>query len=193
MEECLRIKGGKEAFKFKGRELRISRAIEPKRREKKQRRKEERKQERLQKRLAKAQGPGEESDVEKLLPRNFEDAYQSEDSDDDLSRMPIHKIAANTAFGRVKTEVEKCEQSELSLQNTIALAKEKKKKLLKEMMSSGNSLAKETKLQMSTEQKDLYAKGRHETFNKILKAKIAKRRESNLKKINKIKIKTKKI
>ena len=54
MEECLRIKGGKDAFKFKGRELRISRAIEPKRREKKARRKEERKQERLQKRLAKA-------------------------------------------------------------------------------------------------------------------------------------------
>ena len=45
---------------------------------------------------------------------------------------------------------------------------------------------------MSNEEKDLH-KGHHSTFKTMLKAKISKRKESNLKKINKIKIKTKKI
>jgi len=45
---------------------------------------------------------------------------------------------------------------------------------------------------MNEEEKDLF-KGKHDTFKKGLVAKIAKRKADNLKKINKIKIKTKKI
>ena len=45
---------------------------------------------------------------------------------------------------------------------------------------------------MSAEERELY-KGKHDTFKKGLQAKIKKHRETNLKKINKIKIKSKKI
>ena len=45
---------------------------------------------------------------------------------------------------------------------------------------------------MSSEERDLF-KGKHDTFKKGLIEKIEKHKNSNLKKINKIKIKTKKI
>ena len=45
---------------------------------------------------------------------------------------------------------------------------------------------------MDDEEKDLF-KGKHDTFKKGLVQKIAKRKKDNLKKINKIRIKTKKI
>ena len=45
---------------------------------------------------------------------------------------------------------------------------------------------------MDEEEKDLF-KGKHDTFKKGLVQKIAKRKADNLKKINKIRIKTKKI
>lgn len=59
-------------------------------------------------------------------------------------------------------------------------------------MSKGISQEKASKNVMSAEEKDLL-KGKHETFKTGLKAKIAKRKEENLKKLNKIKIKTKRI
>ena len=45
---------------------------------------------------------------------------------------------------------------------------------------------------LSSDEKDLY-KGDHDTFKKGLKAKIAKHKSENLKKINKVRIKGKKI
>ena len=72
------------------------------------------------------------------------------------------------------------------------LARKKKQALLKNMISKGTSLKKETNKLQNSEEKDLY-KGKHDTFKKGLKAKIAKHKQENLKKINKIRIKGKKI
>ena len=71
MQKCIAEKDGS---KFKNRELRVKRAVDPKRREKKQRKKQQAAEERLK---AKAQ------DSDDDLPRNFEDAYSSDDSDDE--------------------------------------------------------------------------------------------------------------
>lgn len=60
------------------------------------------------------------------------------------------------------------------------------------MIKKGTSLKSEMDKQTSAEEKDLY-KGKHETFKKGLIEKIAKHKKSNLKKINSIKIKTKKL
>ena len=60
------------------------------------------------------------------------------------------------------------------------------------MIKKGTSYTKESNDAISAEEKDLY-KGKHDTFKKGLIAKIAKHKKENLKKINKIRIKTKKI
>ena len=60
------------------------------------------------------------------------------------------------------------------------------------MIKQGTSFKKASMDRMDAAEKDLY-KGKHDTFKKGLIAKIAKNKASNLKKINKIKIKTKKI
>jgi len=60
-----------DGAKFKGRELRVKRAIDPKRREKKMRKKQEAAEER------------KERKKEEDLPMNFEDAYSSDDSEDE--------------------------------------------------------------------------------------------------------------
>ena len=71
----------KKDLKFKGRELRIARAVEPKRREKKQLRKEQAYAERRE-RKKQRQADEDQSD-EDVIPRNIGDAYSSEDSDDE--------------------------------------------------------------------------------------------------------------
>jgi len=78
------------------------------------------------------------------------------------------------------------------LTNMHALARRKRQALLANMINKGTSLKKETASMLSAEEKDLY-KGKHDTFKKGLKAKIAKHKADNLKKINKIRIKAKKI
>ncbi len=78
------------------------------------------------------------------------------------------------------------------MSNIAAIARRKKQSLLENMIKKGTSLQKERLTNMSAEEKDLY-KGKHETFKKGLIEKIAKHKKDNLKKINKIKIKTKKI
>ena len=90
------------------------------------------------------------------------------------------------------SKAEKSAQGELDLSNMAAIARRKKQSLLVNMIKKGTSLQKERMTQMSAEEKDLY-KGKHETFKKGLVEKIAKHKKDNLKKINKIKIKTKKI
>jgi len=72
------------------------------------------------------------------------------------------------------------------------LARRQKQKLLENMIAKGTSLRNETRTVLSAEKLELY-RGRHDTFKTGLKAKIEKRKAANLKKINKIKIKTKKI
>ena len=81
----------------------------------------------------------------------------------------------------------------MKLHNLIAFQKRKKQDLLREMIIKGTSLAKTTKqaISNSKEKKDLFKKG--QTFKSQLKARIKKRRESNLKKINKVKVKTVKV
>jgi len=122
--------------------------------------------------------------------------YSSEDSDDEKvkKRKEDRQIRLeNTSFGqRPKSKAERDEKSELSLNNMHLLAKKKKQALLANMINKGTSLKKETAQLLNPEEKDLY-KGKHDTFKKGLKAKIAKHKELNLKKINKIRIKGKKI
>ena len=96
-EEMQKAIKEKDGAKFKGRELRVKRAVDPKRREKKQRKKQEALEERRKKRL-KAQGEAG-SDDEEDLPRNFEDAYSSEDSDDEKPLPKVVKLS-DTNFGK---------------------------------------------------------------------------------------------
>lgn len=60
------------------------------------------------------------------------------------------------------------------------------------MIKKGTSYKKESEDRMDAVEKDMY-KGKHDTFKKGLIAKIAKRKTDNLKKINKVRIKTKKL
>ena len=86
MQHALKQKRG---MKFKGRELRINRATEPKGREKKKNRKEAALKERRERKNEKMKGS---DDDEPLPPRNFE--IDSEDSDDDDEKL------ANSSFGK---------------------------------------------------------------------------------------------
>ena len=79
----------------------------------------------------------------------------------------------------------------MKLENTLAFAKRKKQDMLRNMIMSGNSLARETKavVQNSKDKKDIF-KTKGTTFKSQLKARIEVRRTSNLKKIsNKVRIK----
>ena len=78
-EEMAKALDEKKEMKFKGRPLRIQRAVAPKRREKKQIRKDAK----LAERRAKKDKSKRENAEDPLLPRNFEDAYSSEDSEDE--------------------------------------------------------------------------------------------------------------
>ena len=71
--------------KFKGRELRLKKATDPKKREKKANRKKDALEERRARRRE-AQADSDDSDAE-LLPQKL-DAYSSEDSDDEKVKMP---------------------------------------------------------------------------------------------------------
>ena len=89
MQHALKQKRG---MKFKGRELRINRATEPKGREKKKNRKEAALKERRERRNEKMKQS--DDDDEPLPPRNFGDAFESEDSDDAEEKL------ARSSFGK---------------------------------------------------------------------------------------------
>jgi len=124
----------KKGLTFRGRELRINRAVEPKRREKKIKRKQEAAEERS-KRKAKADDDSDKSgdegkDVDKL--RNFEAAYESDDSEDVKKKAkkfdlpPVVRLEG-TAFDKTKkSQTSKDEEKELRLDNMLAFAKRKK-------------------------------------------------------------------
>ena len=156
----------------------------------------------------KAREDGDDSDGDDQLlqmpHRNFGDAFSSEDSEDeDYAERKAARLAKKkeqqirleeTSFGknRSASQASKSEKGELDLSNMHAIARRKKQSLLVNMIKKGTSLKKESASMTSAEEKDLY-KGKHETFKKGLIEKIAKHKKDNLKKINKIKIKTKKI
>ena len=77
-------------IKFKGRELRLKKATDPKKREKKANRKQQALEDRKAKRAAK-NAPDSDDDGANALPKNFEDAYSSDDSDDE--KVPKHVVS----------------------------------------------------------------------------------------------------
>lgn len=98
-----------------------------------------------------------------------------------------------TSFGKKpSSKADQDAKRELDLNNIHAITRRKKQALLNNMIKKGTSFKKESMARMDDEEKDLF-KGKHDTFKKGLVAKIAKRKAENLKKINKIRIKTKKI
>ena len=178
-------------MKFKGRELRINRAVEPKRREKKKNRQAAAVEERRERRNQK-----EEMETEADQLRNIGEIDSGEDSEDEKGkkRKEERQIRLETTnFGqKTGSKADKDARCELDLNNIHAIARRKKQALLQNMIQKGTTFKKESAARMNEEEKDLF-KGKHDTFKKGLVAKIAKRKADNLKKINKIKIKTKKI
>ena len=189
----------KKGMKFRGRDLRINRAVEPKRREKKLLRKKEAAEERS-KRRAKADDDsdksgeeGEGKDIDKL--RNFEAAYESDDSEDEktkakkLNLPPVVRLEGSAFDKRSRTQTDKDESRELKLDNMLAFAKRKKQDILRNMILKGTSHQSETaQVIKNSDKKDVF-KTKNTTFKSQLKARIKVRRETNLKKINKVSVK----
>ena len=138
----------KRNLRFKGRELRVNRATEPKRREKKIKRKEAALQERRERRQIKvAEGDVDGEDSEELPPRNFGDAYSSEDSDDEKIKKRKAKRNIkfeNSDFGKkLASKAEQDGHAELELNNVHRLTNQKKQALLSGMIQKGTSFKKE--------------------------------------------------
>ena len=95
-------------MKFRGRDLRINRAVEPKRREKKLKRKAEALDERRKRKLEKQGAKDKESDEDISPLKNAGDAYSSEDSEDEkmkLKKMNLPPVVRleDTTFGKKKS------------------------------------------------------------------------------------------
>ena len=120
VEEMQKALKDKKAMKFRGRELRINRAVEPKRREKKMKRKQEALDEKRKRKAEKFGKKGQESDEEELPPRDFGNEIQSEDSDDEKTKLkkmnlpPVVRLE-ETSFGQKKSQREKDESRELKM------------------------------------------------------------------------------
>ena len=106
--------------KFKGRELRLKKATDPKKREKKANRKADALEERRAKRKAAAQDS--DSD-EEMLPQKL-DAYSSEDSDDEKVKIP--KVVDLSTESKILKMGKPEENKELKIQNIIAFNQRKK-------------------------------------------------------------------
>lgn len=169
----------KDGEKFKNRELRVKRAVDPKRREKKQRKKLEAAEERRQKKVL--------MDEDEDIKKNFEDAYSSDDSDDDTKKVPKHIVDLK------ETREAKDPQAnqELKMENIISFNKRKRQQLLKNMIANQGTLAKNTKQMLKQGgQEDLF---KRKVWKNELRSKIEFRRTENLKKINKMKVTFKRI
>ena len=193
-EEMQKALDTKKNLKFKHRELRVNRAVEPKRREKKAKRKEAALMDRREKRAKRLEG-AELDDEALALKRNLGEV-QSDDSEDEAPKKK-KKVAETirleeTNFGKKSNRPGGASTGEIELSNLHRQTKQKKKALLSSMIKNGSSLKAESMEQMSIDEKHLY-KGKHDTFKKGLIEKIARHKKDNLKKINKIRIKTKKI
>jgi len=190
-EEMVATLSSKKGMKFKGRELRINRAVEPKRREKKKNRQAAAQEERRQRSQTK-----KELDDEDEQLQNLGEIDSGEDSEDEKGKQKKAERQIRletTSFGKKSSsQAERDSKRELDLNNIHAIARRKKQTLLANMIKKGTSFKKESMQRMGEEEKDLF-KGKHDTFKKGLVQKIAKRKVDNLKKINKIQIKSKKI
>ena len=134
-----------------------------------------------------------DDDAEKLRNLGEIDSEDSEDEKGKKRKAERQIRLESTSFGsKPKSKAEQDAKRELDLNNIHAIARRKKQTLLSNMIQKGTSFKKESMNRMDDEEKDLF-KGKHDTFKKGLVQKIAKRKADNLKKINKIRIKTKKI
>lgn len=116
--------------KFKGRELRLKKATDPKKREKKAMRK----QEALEERRAKKKAAVEDSDSDlEALPQKL-DAYSSEDSDDEKVKLPKVVDLSKQQESKILKIGKPEENKELKMQNIIAFNQRKKQAMLKEMI-----------------------------------------------------------
>ena len=118
-------------MKFKGRDLRVQKATEPKRREKKAERKVAELEARRERR--KRLREQEEEDDEATKPmKNFGDMYSSDDSDVEKVKKRRAKKAEpeikleETSFGRKRTQAERDAETEIDLTNIHKVAKRKK-------------------------------------------------------------------
>ena len=134
-----------------------------------------------------------EDDADKLGNMGEIDSEDSEDEKGKKRKAERQIRLESTSFGsKPKSKAEQDAKRELDLNNIHAIARRQKQTLLSNMIKKGTSFKKESMNRMDEEEKDLF-KGKHDTFKKGLIQKIAKRKADNLKKINKIRIKTKKI
>lgn len=121
-------------MRFKQRDLRIARAVEPKRREKKKNRQAAALEERRERRRERLEGNDSGEESEPLPPKNFGDAYSSEDSDDDKmkKRKADREVRLeNTNFGKKPdSKAERDAHTELTLNNLHGIARKKKQTLL---------------------------------------------------------------
>ena len=151
---------------FKGRKIRVKKAVEPKRLEKKQRKKTERAQAHASKYPEKNKD-SDDSEEEEIIPRGklIGDMMDSEDSEDEKF----------SKFGGVQQRVK---NQDLCLDNIIALNKRKRQNMLKEMISNRKGMMQQPQQKSKT---DLFKK---ETFKEVITKRIEKRRVENIKKYN---------
>ena len=119
----------KHDAKFKGRNMRVKKASDPKRLEKKQRKKAERAAEHAKRQPQQADSG--DSDAEEEIPRNFGDMISSDDSEDEK---PAKK--APSSFDRFANSQAGTHNKELKLDNMIAFNKKKRTNMLKEMIEN---------------------------------------------------------
>jgi RNA recognition motif-containing protein len=129
-------------IKFKGRDLRLKRATDPKKRDKKANRKQKALDDRRAARAAeKADESDSESDGATNLQRNFEDNYSSDDSEDE--KIPKHIVALDGGNkgekpAREKKPVDDAKEKELKLKKQLAFNQRKKQDMLREMISKAS-------------------------------------------------------
>lgn len=189
------------AVKFSGRELRLKKATDPKKREKKANRKEAALEERREKRRqAKKQDEESEDDMniqEKLANYSSDDSEDEKPKKKSASNIPkVPDLSDTKTFEKMTSGVDRGADRELKMQNTISFNQRKRTAMLKEMIHKAQHEGKLVKHQDTQAQKKVH----NELFkkeNKQLKVTNSKKRElkqkANLKKINSIKLKSKKI
>ena len=122
---------------FKGRELRVKKAVEPKKREKKALRKEAAADERRASRKAKN---ADSDDSDEVPKKNFGDVYSSDDSEDE--KLPKHivdlssKQKENNGMVDFAKNSKNDDNGEIKFQNIIAFNQRKRHAMLREMIGT---------------------------------------------------------
>ena len=122
---------------FKGRELRVKKAVEPKKREKKALRKEAAADERRASRKAKN---ADSDDSDNVPKKNFGDVYSSDDYEDE--KLPKHivdlssKQKENNGMVDFAKNSKNDDNGEIKFQNIIAFNQRKRHAMLREMIGT---------------------------------------------------------